>query len=85
MSGGFTLVNVVSKRVRTDAALEVLSRLLRILTQRPIITKDKERKIQRTILGTVLGLPSASFSPLLVPAPEKPETPKIEGICTLSR
>lgn len=28
MSGGFTLVNVVCKRVRTDAALEVLSRLL---------------------------------------------------------
>lgn len=35
MSGGFTLVNVVSKRVRTDAALEVLSRLLSNINATP--------------------------------------------------
>lgn len=38
-----------------------------------------------TILGTVFGRPSASFSPLFVPAPEYPETPNTEGICALSK
>lgn len=47
--------------------------------------KTSSRVKRLTILATVLGRPSESFSPLLVPAPEYPETPKMVGIWVRSR
>jgi hypothetical protein len=59
---GLTLVDVVGQSVGTDGTLEVGVRLYTI--SRGLVSR------LLTILGTVLGRPSASFSPDFVPAPE---------------
>lgn len=60
VGGCLALMDVVGDRVRADSAFEVLGRLM--------LVKVTDSKL--TILGTVLGRPSESFSPDLVPAPE---------------
>lgn len=71
MSSRLALVNVVRERVGSDSTVQALSRLT--------LARVETDYLSLTTFGTVLGRPSASFSPDLVPAPEYPETPNRVG------